>query len=191
MRTTEIPAVPKPHSCDPQKFRRAASRLPTGVAIVTCADDEDRLHGMTANSFVSVTLHPPTALVSIKTGRMNELIRARGRYAVNVLGIDGQAISKHFSGSRDVSVQPLFKLRWGMPVLDAAIASVICDVTDAIRVFDHTLFLGTVIECAHTDESPLIFFGSQYCAPVLLAGVDAALGGRANQTGARSNGKGN
>ena len=38
---------------------------------------------MTANSFVTVSLSPPTVLVSVMPGRMHRAISASGRYCVN------------------------------------------------------------------------------------------------------------
>ena len=40
-------------------FRSGMARFATGVTIVTTLDNEGNLHGMTANSFTSVSPHPP------------------------------------------------------------------------------------------------------------------------------------
>src|SRR5262245_40320543 len=71
------------------EFRRAASRFVTGVAVLTVLDGKNEIRGMTANSFVTVSLSPPTVLVSVKPGRMHKAIVAGGRYGVNVLPKDG------------------------------------------------------------------------------------------------------
>ncbi|CAE6806068.1 styrene monooxygenase NADH-dependent flavin reductase subunit StyB [Paraburkholderia domus] len=152
-------------SCDPASFRQAAARFPTGVTVITCIDESGMMHGMTANSFVSVSLSPPTVLISVKPGRMHAMIEADGRYAINILGATGENISRHFSGRPQPGVAPEFHIDCGMPVLSEAIAHFVCNVTDSVRVHDHTLFIGNVITCGHKADSPLVFFGSRYCTP--------------------------
>src|SRR5208282_6398344 len=67
---TDIENVPHPahtafHAAfDARQFRNALGRFASGVTIVTTRDSE-RTHGMTANSFVSVSLNPPLILVSV------------------------------------------------------------------------------------------------------------------------------
>ena len=64
---------------EPAVFRQAASRFATGVAVVTALDGQSEVCGMTANSFVTISLFPPTVLVSVKRGRMHDAISARPR----------------------------------------------------------------------------------------------------------------
>lgn len=53
-----LPAV------DPMSLRRFAGHFPTGVAVVTARDAEDRLHGLTLNAVTSVFLDRPLYLAS-------------------------------------------------------------------------------------------------------------------------------
>jgi flavin reductase (DIM6/NTAB) family NADH-FMN oxidoreductase RutF len=59
-------------------FRRTLGMFATGVTVLTTLSGE-RVHGMTANAFMSVSLRPPLVLVSIdRRARMsNHLTRAR------------------------------------------------------------------------------------------------------------------
>ena len=79
---------------NPASFREAASRFATGVAVLTALDEHGRVCGMTANSFVTVSLSPPTVLVSVMPGRMHRAISATGRYCVNVLPDRGRDLSQ-------------------------------------------------------------------------------------------------
>ncbi|MGD0718627.1 MAG: flavin reductase, partial [Thermoplasmata archaeon] len=45
-------------------FRRLMGRWPTGVAIVTTREGEQD-YGLTVNGLLSVSLHPPSLLVSL------------------------------------------------------------------------------------------------------------------------------
>ena len=82
---------------NPATFRQAASRFATGVAVLTACDENGEVCGMTANSFVTVSLSPPTVLVSVMPGRMHRAISASGRYCVNVLPEQGRELSRHFA----------------------------------------------------------------------------------------------
>ncbi|MEO7653326.1 MAG: flavin reductase family protein, partial [Bryobacteraceae bacterium] len=46
-------------------FRRACSKYATGVTVLTVLDAKGSPHGMTVNSFTSVSLDPPLILVCI------------------------------------------------------------------------------------------------------------------------------
>ena len=56
---------------NPAMFRQAASRFATGVAVVTALDGRGEVCGMTVNSFVSVSLFPPTVLISVKARKIH------------------------------------------------------------------------------------------------------------------------
>ncbi len=146
---------------DPQAFRQAASRFATGVAVLTALDSRGEVCGMTANSFVTISLSPPTVLVSVKSGRMHEAISARRRYGVNVLPEQGGALSRHFAG-RLRGADPDYEIVEGLPRLANCVAFFACEVTRTIDVSDHTLFIAEVSECDYCDDLPLVFFSSRY-----------------------------
>jgi flavin reductase (DIM6/NTAB) family NADH-FMN oxidoreductase RutF len=143
-------------------FRQAASRFATGVAVVTVLDEQGNVCGMTANSFVTVSLSPPTVLVSVMSGRMHRAISARGRYGVNVLPEGGRGLSKHFSGRPTVEATPDCQVMEGLPRLANCIAFFACEVTRSVEVSDHTLFIAEVSNCDYCDDLPLVFFSSRY-----------------------------
>ena len=69
----------------PDTFRACMGRFATGVTVVTTRAG-DQVHGMTVNSFTSVSLHPPLVLFCPnKLTRTLELIREGGVFAINVL----------------------------------------------------------------------------------------------------------
>ena len=82
---------------DPLAFRQAASRFATGVAVLTALDSHGEVCGMTANSFVTISLAPPTVLVSVKSGRTHDAMSSSRRYGVNVLPEQARALSRHFA----------------------------------------------------------------------------------------------
>jgi len=147
---------------DPLAFRQAASRFATGVAVVTTIGPQGEVRGMTANSFVTISLSPPTVLVSVMPGRTHEAISAAGRYGVNVLPEHGKGISRHFAGQPDVEAAPDYEIVQGLPKLTNCVAFFACEVTRTVDVSDHTLFIAEVSNCDYCDNLPLVFFSSRY-----------------------------
>jgi len=147
---------------NPVVFRQAASRFATGVAVVTALDGRGEVCGMTANSFVSVSLFPPTVLVSVKPGKMHRAISAHGRYGVNVLPEGGKGLSKHFAGGPTFDTPPDCEIVAGVPRLPNCVAFFACEVTRVVDVSDHTLFIAEVSNCDYCDGLPLVFFSSRY-----------------------------
>ena len=146
---------------DPLAFRQAASRCATGVAVLTALDPRGEACGMTANSFVTISLAPPTVLVSVKSGRTHDAVSASRRYGVNVLPEQAQALSKHFADrSRDTCLD--HEIVDDLPRLSNCVAFFACEVIRTIDVNDHTLFIAEVSGCDHSDHLPLVFFSSRY-----------------------------
>jgi flavin reductase (DIM6/NTAB) family NADH-FMN oxidoreductase RutF len=146
----------------PATFRQAASRFATGVTVLTVLDERGEVSGMTANSFMTISLAPPTVLVSVMPGRMHNAISASGRYGVNVLPEGGKGLSRHFSGRPTVDVKPGYEIVEGLPRLSNCVAFFACEVTRVVDVRDHTLFIAEVSNCGYCDDLPLVFFSSRY-----------------------------
>ena len=151
---------------DRQAFRRNVSLFATGVVVISCADElGGHVHGMTVNSFTSLSLDPPTVIVSLKAGRAHELIGKSGRFGASVLNEAQQMYSNHFSGMRDTGLAPEFAVRERVHTLADCLAWFECEVTRAIDIHDHTLFVARVTACGGQEGSPLMFFASRYHFP--------------------------
>lgn len=147
---------------NPVAFRQAASRFVTGVTVLTALDRHGDVCGMTANSFVTVSLSPPTVLVSVMPGRMHQAIAASGRYGVNVLPEAGRELSSYFSGRSAPDTNPDYDILAGLPRLSGCVAFFACELIRTVDVSDHTLFIAEVSNCDYSDDIPLVFFSSRY-----------------------------
>ena len=68
------------------EFRRAMGHFATGVTVVTVEREAGYVHGMTANSFASVSLEPPLVSVCVDhRARLLPLLKEKLRFGVNVL----------------------------------------------------------------------------------------------------------
>lgn len=147
---------------DPADFRRSLSRFATGVVVIAAADQDGDIVGMTANSFTAVSLSPPTVLISVKQGRTLQAIDASGAFGISVLPASARDLSGHFAGRPVPGLKPVFDDTAGSPRLTRAIAYFDCRLERSVLVADHTLLIGAVRRCCHTDADPLVFFSSRY-----------------------------
>ena len=159
------------------EFRKCLSEFATGVTVVTTLDDENKLHGMSANSFTSVCLDPPLVLVCVahntNTCRYTENRRCFG---VNVLSGQQEDIGRYFARPPDdrhgdVEYDYFITSGCGVPALNGVLAFFGCQVVSAHVYGDHTIYIGEVKEM-HRGESkaPLLFFQSRWYGNVDLAG---------------------
>ena len=80
-------------------FRTVMGHFVTGVTVVTTHDGV-RPHGITVNALSSVSLEPPLVMVALdRRRRITPFVRSVGRFGVNVLGEDQQALSDCFAGA--------------------------------------------------------------------------------------------
>ncbi len=165
------PAVRAP--LDAGDFRRAIGRFATGVTILTTiAAAEGRHLGMTANSFVSVSLDPLLVLVSIRRdARFHAPLLAAGVWGVSVLAADMAEASGFFARHAYEQSGDMFA-QWphtigeqtGVVLLDGALSAFECRTVSTHLGGDHTLVIGEVVSLTQSrdDAAPLVFFEGKY-----------------------------
>ncbi|MBF1801838.1 styrene monooxygenase NADH-dependent flavin reductase subunit StyB [Alloalcanivorax profundimaris] len=151
---------------DGQSFRRAVSLFATGIGVISSEDSDGDIHGATVNSFTSISLDPPTIMISLKPGKMHSMLSDEGVFGVSILGEKHKEYSNYFS-RRDVrgARPPNFTRRHASRTLTDAIAWFECKVEKTLDVNDHTLFIARVTACGQSEtasQAPLLFFASQY-----------------------------
>lgn len=149
----------------PDEFRRVLSHFASGVTVVTTWNASGRPTGLTASSFTSVSLVPPLILVCIDQGADTyEAVRAHGRFAVNVLSTNQEALSRHFASTQADKFEriPFQKGAQGLPLLPAALAHLECRTVHAYPGGDHTIFVGEVEAASVGEGEPLLYFRGQY-----------------------------
>ncbi|MFF7898449.1 flavin reductase family protein [Streptomyces sp. NPDC088817] len=165
-----------------EEFRAAMSRLAAGVVLVTAQEppldpDDPRAPagedaGMTATAFMSVSLDPPLALVSLREGsRMDDLLAEQPLWAVSVLADGQHAIAGRFAMKGRVSDRLLFRdlphTRGevsGAPLLTDALATLELRTEQRVPAGDHTLVVGRVLTARllGTNDQPLLYYHGRY-----------------------------
>jgi flavin reductase (DIM6/NTAB) family NADH-FMN oxidoreductase RutF len=156
-------------SLDPVAFRRVAGTFATGVTVITVERDPGVVHGMTANSFTSVSLDPLLVLVCVShDARLLSFLKSQRRFGVGILREDQQALSEHFAKceqSPEADARLGIRYRWtstGIPLLEGALAELACNVVAEHPAGDHTIFLGEVESMQCQEGQPLLFHRGQY-----------------------------
>ena len=152
-------------SVSSEEFRRACGRFATGITIATVMDSQGVPHGLTVNSFSSVSLEP--RLVSICLGHEVSLItlfREAKYFGINVLNEDQQNLSDHFARKGHDRFQGV---AWtagqtGVPLIYDAVAAIECQLEQRIPVGDHDIFIGRMVATRLTEAAPLLYFAGGY-----------------------------
>lgn len=150
-------------------FRRALGRFATGVTVVTVEREPGLVHGMTANSFTSVSLEPSLILICVdQRARLLPLVHEKRRFGVSVLTAQQRALSEYFArGEYDLSEERRLgvSFRWtenGIPLLDGTLAQLACNVIASYLAGDHTVFIAEVESAVIASGKPLLFWGGAY-----------------------------
>jgi len=161
------------------EFRAAMSRLAAGVVLVTAHEPQSDPDGpsgedvgMTATSFMSVSLDPPLVLIGLREGsRMDDLLDEQPLWAVSFLAEGQNSVASRFAMKNRISDRLLFadvplvhgKVS-GAPLLDGALATLECRTEQRVTAGDHTLVIGRVLTSSlpGPDGDPLTYFRGRY-----------------------------
>ena len=150
---------------DPRALRDAFGTFATGVTVVSGVDAGGARVGLTANSFTSVSLDPPLLLVCPARGASAlPALQAAGRFAVNVLTLDQQAVAERFTQR---GIDRFVGADWadwhGVPVLAGAMAAFVCDLHAELDGGDHAILVGRVRALrTRPDAEPLLYVRGRY-----------------------------
>ena len=150
------------------ELRKAMRQWTTGVSIV-CSKNDTYQHGMTVNSFTSVSLEPPLIIITLANStRTCHLINETDRFSVSILNQNQKHISDRFSG-KDEDIQDRFEgietdlLPDGMPVIRNALTVIAGKVVNKIVLENSTLFLAEVYFTeTSANGRPLVYHNREY-----------------------------
>ena len=150
-------------------FRRVVGNFATGITVITVEREPGQVHGMTANSFASVSLDPLLILVCIDhNARLLSFLKGQGRFGVNILKDSQQAVSEHFAqplqepeATKALGIHFLWTAS-GIPLIQDVLAHLACNVVAEYPAGDHTLFIGEVESMDFTPGEPLLYHRGRY-----------------------------
>jgi flavin reductase (DIM6/NTAB) family NADH-FMN oxidoreductase RutF len=166
VRTIKI--VPEASS---DEFRRAMRHLVGGVSVITVGRGND-ITGMTVSSVTSLSVDPPTLIVSINRESSScRMLKRHGVFGVNMLTADQVDIAERFTSKSGLQGADRFAgAEWttrvsGVPLLVGALAAVDCEVEDVIERHSHAIVIGRVLDAqVSARAAALAYWQGQYVA---------------------------
>lgn len=150
-------------------FRLALAQFATGVTVVTVEREPGRVHGMTANSFTSVSLDPLLILVCVDArAKLLPLLQQKRRFGVSILKDGQQDISEFFArGEVPETEEARLGICYrytpdGIPLIEGTLCHLACTLAGEHVAGDHTVCLGKVEFAEVFPGQPLIFLGGEY-----------------------------
>ena len=169
--TLKLPRRPVMNTAE---FKAAMSAIGSSVHVVTARRGEERI-GRTVTSVMSLSINPPTILISIDIlSRLADLIAKTGGFSFAMLADDQSEVADAFAG-RVVAEERFSRGQWGEwpsghPMLQGAVTALDCEVIGAMETGTHVLFAGAIIEAENTtSRTPLLWQRHQYHG---LTGLD-------------------
>ena len=155
---------------DSDEFRDVMGMFATGITVVT-AQGDTAPHGMTANSFTSVSLDPPLVLVCVlRDAAMHQAILQGQSFAISVLSTAQEPVARYFADrSRPRGDREFDVIDWtpgrhtGVPIVSGTLAWLECRLAAVYQGGDHSIFLGAVLDLGRSfKRNALLFFGGDF-----------------------------
>lgn len=150
---------------DPKEFRRTAGKFLTGVTIATSRAADGTPHGLTANSFTTVSLTPPLILFCIDSrARLLEHFVDTGYFGINILSEQQQELSSKFARPNIDRFDGVewYEGRTGAPLFAGSMAIMECKLVQSVQAGDHLILVGEVVHLDYADGNPLAYFSGCY-----------------------------
>ena len=152
-------------------FRGAMRHLAGGVSVITAGRGKD-MTGMTVTSVSSLSVDPPTLIVSINRSSSSwPILKRLGVFGVNILTADQLDIAERFTGKDGLKGADRFTgAQWmtrvsGVPLLVGALAAVDCEVEEIVERHSHAIVIGRVMDLQlSTRTAALAYWQGQYVA---------------------------
>jgi flavin reductase (DIM6/NTAB) family NADH-FMN oxidoreductase RutF len=152
-------------------FRNAMRQLTGGVSVITAGKGRD-ISGMTVTSVSSLSVDPPSLIVSLNREASSwPLVKRYGFFGVNILTSDQIDIAERFTGKGGLKGADRFAgAPWaarasGVPLLADALAAIDCEVEDVVERHSHAIVIGRVLDVAVSARTAaLAYWQGRYVA---------------------------
>ena len=153
------------------EFRKSMRHLAGGVSVITVGRGSD-ITGMTVTSVASLSVDPPTLIVSINRESSSwPLLKRHGCFGVNILTADQLDVAERFTGKDGLTGAERFAgAQWitrtsGVPLLVGALAAIDCEVEDIVERHSHAIVIGRVLDMQLSSRTAaLAYWQGQYVA---------------------------
>lgn len=153
---------------DPENLRAAMRAWSAGVTVVTTISEGNK-HGMTVNSFTSISLDPAMVTISLQQAtRTHEMVMKSKVFGLTILSAEQARVSDLFAG-RFPEVEDRFAelkietLVTGSPLIVGGLAWMDCRLIQTFDAGMNTLFIAEVVAArSFSADQPLIYHSRKY-----------------------------
>jgi flavin reductase (DIM6/NTAB) family NADH-FMN oxidoreductase RutF len=153
---------------DPEALRSAMRAWSAGVTIVTSVY-EGETHGMTVNSFTSISLTPPLLIISLQQHtRTHEMVMKSRMFGLTILSSEQTNISDLFAGRMPevkdrIAAVKTETLVTGSPLIVGGLAWLDCRVLQTYDAGQTSLFIAEAVAARGTGSGePLLYHNREY-----------------------------
>ncbi|MEP7364754.1 MAG: flavin reductase family protein [Acidobacteriota bacterium] len=152
---------------DGREFRRCCGQFATGVAVACVFGKDNEPHGLTVNSFSSVSLEPPLVLICIgHDSGVLDMFHDQRRFGLSFLRAEQRDLSNQFAmrGQNRFDGVAWHEGESAVPILDGTLADMECEVERAVEAGDHDVIIARVRKAMVHGGHPLLYFNSAYAS---------------------------
>lgn len=156
------------NTVDPEQLRAAMRGWSAGVTVVTAAH-QGQFHGMTVNSFTSISLDPALIIIALQNStRTHELVSKSQAFGVTILSNTQADMSDLFAGRKPEVADRFAEIQTetlvsGAPLIVGGISWFDCRVIQTVAANENTLFVAEVVAAqARSSAEPLIYHNRVY-----------------------------
>ncbi len=145
---------------DISKLKEVAGSFPTGVTVVTIKKPSGDIHGMTASSFLSLSLNPPMILFAVKKeNEITSYLKKKKKMGISILSEDMVDESNHFANLKLMKEPPVFYDKDEVKILKGSIAWYSVEVSKIYSEGDHIIVIcGIKSLDIKSKKNPLLYY---------------------------------
>lgn len=153
----------------PALFKSTMRNLAGAVSVITAGSGDERT-GFTATSVVSLSADGPTVLVIVNRNSSSwTAVEHFGRFCINFIADGQESVAQAFSGFNGLKGVERYdgadwhQMEHGGFALEGALASLDCELEEAIPHRSHVILVGIVKGIrTYDDAKPLLYWRGSY-----------------------------
>ena len=147
-----------------KKLRQVAGAFPTGVTIITTEKEDGSIHGMTASSFLSISLDPALVAFCVKEhAAIYPLLKVGKTVGISILEASQKHISNQFAGFNQEEVEvPMTQKATGSTIVNKALAWYCTTIQQIIPAGDHSLIFCEIQDLGRSEDGQPLVYWSGY-----------------------------
>ena len=146
-----------------KSFLKSMRGIASTVGVISAKSDEER-HAMTATSFNSLSMDPPTMLVCVnKEAGIHSILAKDSFFCINILSNSQKELADICSISEEGEARFLndnWKEKEDFIYAPESLSNILCECTELVQYSSHTIFIGEVLNVMTNETLDPLMYGS-------------------------------